>query len=41
VRDFKWTDGGYVMVTGVRRAGPRMWCAGLQERGLMRFDLAS
>ena len=31
--------GGYAMVTGVCRAGRRMWCAGLQERALMRFDL--
>jgi len=27
------------MVTGVCRVGRRMWCAGLQERALMRFDL--
>jgi sugar lactone lactonase YvrE len=39
VREFKWTDGGYAMVTGVCRAGRRIWCAGLQERALMRFDL--
>ncbi len=39
VSDFKWTDGGYAMVTGVCRVGRRMWCAGLQERALMRFDL--
>ena len=39
VGDFKWTDGGYAMVTGVCRAGRRIWCAGLQERALMRFDL--
>jgi SMP-30/gluconolaconase/LRE-like protein len=39
VHDFKWTDGGYAMVTGVCRVGRRMWCAGLQERALMRFDL--
>jgi hypothetical protein len=39
VRDFKWTDGGFAMVTGVRRVGRQMWCAGLQERSLMRFDL--
>ena len=38
-RDFKWTDGGYAMVTGVCRAGRSIWCAGLQERALMRFDL--
>ena len=37
--DFKWTDGGYAMVTGVCRAGRSIWCAGLQERALMRFDL--
>jgi len=39
VHDFKWTDGGYAMVTGVCRVGRGMWCAGLQERALMRFDL--
>jgi sugar lactone lactonase YvrE len=39
VHDFKWTDGGYAMVTGVCRVGRRMWCAGLQEHALMRFDL--
>ena len=39
VHDFKWTDGGYAMVTGVCRVGRRMWCAGLQERALMCFDL--
>jgi sugar lactone lactonase YvrE len=39
VRDFKWTDGGFAMVTGVCRVGRRIWCAGLQERALMRFDL--
>ena len=39
VHDFKWTDGGYAMVTGVCRAGRSIWCAGLQERALMRFDL--
>ena len=32
VHDFKWTDGGYAMVTGVCRAGRSIWCAGLQER---------
>jgi hypothetical protein len=36
VQDFKWTDGGYAMVTGV---GRRMWCAGLQEGALVRCDL--
>src|SRR3984957_18624905 len=41
VHDFKWTDGGYAMVTGVCRVGRRIWCAGLQERVLMRFDLPS
>jgi hypothetical protein len=41
VHDFKWTDGGYAMVTGVCRVGRRIWCAGLQERALMRFDLPS
>jgi sugar lactone lactonase YvrE len=39
VHDFKWTDGGYAMVTGVCRVGRRIFCAGLQERALMRFDL--
>ena len=39
VHDFKWTDGGYAMVTGVCRVGRSIWCAGLQERALMRFDL--
>jgi hypothetical protein len=39
VRDFKWTDGGFAMVTGVCRVGRQMWCAGLQERALMRFEL--
>jgi sugar lactone lactonase YvrE len=39
VRDFKWTDGGFAMVTGVCRVGRQMWCTGLQERALMRFDL--
>ena len=39
VHDFKWTDGGYAMVTGVCRAGHTIWCAGLEERALMRFDL--
>jgi len=40
VHDFKWTDGGYAMVTGVCRAGRSIWCAGLKERALMRFDLS-
>ena len=39
VHDFKWTDGGFAIVTGVCRVGRQMWCAGLQERTLMRFDL--
>jgi hypothetical protein len=39
VHDFKWTDGSYAVVTGLCRAGRRIWCAGLQERALMRFDL--
>jgi sugar lactone lactonase YvrE len=39
VHDFKWSDGGYAMVTGVCRTGDRIWCSGLQERALMRFDL--
>jgi len=38
-RDFKWADGSYAIVTGVCRAGDRIWCAGLEERALMRFDL--
>ena len=41
VHDFRWTDGGFAMVTGVCRVGRRVWCAGLQERALMRFDLPS
>jgi sugar lactone lactonase YvrE len=41
VHDFKWTDGGFAMVTGVCRLGRRVWCAGLKERALMRFDLPS
>jgi sugar lactone lactonase YvrE len=36
--DFKWTDGGFAMVTGVCRVGRQVWCAGLQERALMRFE---
>jgi sugar lactone lactonase YvrE len=39
VHNFKWTDGGFAMVTGVCRVGRQIWCAGLQERALMRFDL--
>jgi hypothetical protein len=39
VHDFKWTDGGFAMVTGLCRVGRRIWCAGLQERALMAFDL--
>jgi sugar lactone lactonase YvrE len=39
LHDFKWTDGGFAMVTGVCRVGRQMWCAGLQERALMRFEL--
>ena len=39
VHDFKWTDGGYAMATGVCRVGRTVWCAGLQERALMRFEL--
>jgi hypothetical protein len=38
--NFKWTDGGYAMVTGLCRVGGRIWCAGLQEPALMRLDLA-
>ena len=36
--DFKWTDGRYAMVTGVCRAGRYVWCAGLHERALLRFE---
>ena len=39
VRDFKWTDGGFATVTGVCRVGRSVWCGGLQESALMRFDL--
>ena len=39
VQDFKWTDGGFAMVTGICRVGHSIWCAGLHERALMRFDL--
>jgi hypothetical protein len=39
VHDFKCTDGGYAMVTGVCRVGRRIWCVGLQERARMRIDL--
>ncbi|MGB7973525.1 MAG: SMP-30/gluconolactonase/LRE family protein [Roseiarcus sp.] len=39
VHDCKWTDGGFAMVTGVCRVDRHVWCAGLQERALMRFDL--
>jgi sugar lactone lactonase YvrE len=41
VHDFKWTDGGFGMVTGLCRIGRRIWCAGLNEHALMRFDLPS
>jgi hypothetical protein len=41
VHDFKWTDGRFAMVTGLCRLGDRIWCAGLNERALMRFDLPS
>jgi sugar lactone lactonase YvrE len=37
--DFKWTDGGFSTVTGVCRVGRSVWCGGLHERALMRFDL--
>ena len=30
VHDFKWTDGGYAMVTGVCRVGRRIWCNGFR-----------
>ena len=39
VHDFKWTDGGFGMVTGLCRVERRIWCAGLNERALMCFDL--
>jgi sugar lactone lactonase YvrE len=39
VHDFKWTDGGFAMVSGACRLGRSIWCAGLHERALMRFDL--
>ena len=39
VHDFKWTDGGFATVTGVCRVGRSVWCGGLHERALMRFDL--
>ena len=39
VHDFKWTDGGFAIVTGVCRVGRSVWCGGLHERALMRFDL--
>jgi sugar lactone lactonase YvrE len=41
VHEFKWTDGGFAMVTGLCRVGDRIWCGGLHERALMRFDLPS
>jgi hypothetical protein len=41
VYDFKWTDGGFAMVTGLCRAGRSVWCGGLHERAFMRFDLPS
>jgi hypothetical protein len=37
--DFKWTDGGFATVTGLCRIGDSVWCGGLNERALMRFDL--
>jgi sugar lactone lactonase YvrE len=39
VHDFKWADGGFAMVTGVCRVGRSVWCGGLHERALMRFEL--
>jgi hypothetical protein len=39
VHDFKWTDGGFSTVTGVCRIGRSVWCGGLHERALMRFEL--
>jgi hypothetical protein len=41
VHDFKWTDGGFGMVTGVCHVDRGIWCGGLHERALMRFDLPS
>jgi len=41
VHEFKWTDGGFAMVTGLCRVGDRIWCGGLHEHALMRFDLPS
>jgi sugar lactone lactonase YvrE len=41
VHVFKWTDGRFARVTGLCRVGDRIWCAGLNERALMRFDLPS
>ena len=41
VHEFKWTDGGFATVTGLCRMGDRIWCGGLHERALMRFDLPS
>jgi hypothetical protein len=40
VLDFKWTDGGFAMVTGFCRAGRSIWCAGLQERAFDALRLA-
>jgi hypothetical protein len=39
MRDFKWTDGGFSTVTGVCRVGRTVWCGGLHERALKRFEL--
>jgi sugar lactone lactonase YvrE len=39
VHDLKWTDGRFAMVTGLCRVGHTIWCGGLRERALMRFDL--
>jgi sugar lactone lactonase YvrE len=39
VHDFKWADGGFAMVTGVCRVRRSVWCGGLHERALMRFEL--
>jgi sugar lactone lactonase YvrE len=39
VHDFRWADGGFAMVTGLCRVGSQVWCAGLHERALMRFEV--
>jgi hypothetical protein len=39
VHNFKWTDGGFVTVTGACLIDRSVRCGGLHERALMRFDL--